>query len=114
MESEQNLNGSADPMITAGRGVIQIMGPDFGFWLFGSSDRGSQRRPRKLTFFFFMCRCHAVEKMTRNSNALIRDGSVMADLDLVNFLSGSTDSAITFSGSADLHVPIHPPPLGLS
>ena len=46
--------------------------------------------------------------MTRNSNALMRDGSVMADSDLVDFLSGSTDSAINFSGSADLHTPIHP------
>ena len=48
--------------------------------------------------------------MTRNSNALMRDGSVMAHSDLVDFLSGSTDSAINFSGSADLHIPIHPPP----
>ena len=47
--------------------------------------------------------------MTRNSNALMRDGSVMADSDLVDFLSGSTDSAINFNGSADLHTPIHPP-----
>ena len=28
--------------------------------------------------------------------------------DLVDFSSGSTDSAINFSGSADLHTPIHP------
>ena len=49
--------------------------------------------------------------MTRNSNALMRDGSVMADSDLVDFLSGSTDSAINFNGSADLHTPIHPPPI---
>ena len=47
--------------------------------------------------------------MTRNSNALMRDGSVMAHSDLVDFLSGSTDSAINFSRSADLHIPIHPP-----
>ena len=50
-----------------------------------------------------MYRCHAVEKMTRNSIALMRDGSVMADSDLVDFLSGPTDSAINFNGSADLH-----------
>ena len=56
-----------------------------------------------------MYRCHAVEKMTRNSNALMRDGSVMTDSDLVDFLSGSTDSAFNFNGSADLHPPIHPP-----
>ena len=42
-------------------------------------------------------------------NALMRDGSVMADSDQVDFLSGSTDSAINFSGSADLHTSIHPP-----
>ena len=35
VDSEQNFNGSADPMITAGRGFIQIIGPDFGFRLFG-------------------------------------------------------------------------------
>ena len=29
--------------------------------------------------------------------------------DLVDFSSGSTDSAINFSGSADLHTPIHSP-----
>ena len=39
----------------------------------------------------------------------MRDGSVMAHSDLVDFLSASTDSAINFSGSADLHIPIHPP-----
>lgn len=33
-----------------------------------------------------------------------------ADSDLVEFLSGSMDSAINFIGSADLHNPIHPPP----
>ena len=48
--------------------------------------------------------------MTRNSNALMRDGFLLAESDLVDFLSGSTDSAINFSGSADLHTPIHPPP----
>ena len=106
MDSERNFNGSADPMITADRGFIQIMGPDFGFWLLGSSDRGSQAQ-----FLFLMCRCHAVEKMTRNSNAHMRDGFVLAESDLVDFLSGSTDSAINFSGSADLHTPIHPPHL---
>ena len=52
VDSEGTFNGSADSMITADRGFIQIMGPDFGFWLFGSSDRGSQRRPGKLTFSF--------------------------------------------------------------
>jgi len=46
--------------------------------------------------------------MTRNSNAFMRDGSVMADSHLVDFFSGSTDSAINLSGSADLHNPIPP------
>ena len=35
------------------------------------------------------------------------------DWDLVDFLSGSTDSAINFNGSVDLHTPIHPPQQGL-
>ena len=49
--------------------------------------------------------------MTRNSNALMGDdGSVMVHSDSVDFLSRSMDSAINFSGSADLHIPIHPPP----
>ena len=52
--------------------------------------------------------------MTRNSNALMRDEFVLAESDLADFLSGSTDSAINFSGSADLHTPIHPPRCGLS
>ena len=39
-------------MITVDRGFIQILGPDFGFWLFGSSDRGSQRFRGNLTFSF--------------------------------------------------------------
>ena len=30
VDSERNFNGSADPMITADRGFIQIMGLDFG------------------------------------------------------------------------------------
>ena len=44
----------------------------------------------------------------------MRDGSVMAHSDLVDFLSGSTDYAINFSGSADLQIPIHPPPVFLA
>ena len=32
---------------------------------------------------------------------------MMADSGLVDFLSGSTDSAIDFSGSADIHTPSH-------
>ena len=47
--------------------------------------------------------------MTRNGIALVRHRSVMAESDLVDFLSGPTDSAINFNGSADLHTPIQPP-----
>ena len=49
LDLERNFNGSADRMITADRGFIQFMGPDFEFWLLGSSDRGSQRSPGNLT-----------------------------------------------------------------
>ena len=79
VDSERNFNGSADPMITADRGFYSDFGP--GFWLFGSSDRGSQAH-----FLFLICLCHAMKKMTRTSNALMRDRSVMADSDLVDFL----------------------------
>ena len=53
LDSERNFSGSADPMITADRGFIQFLGPDFGFWLLGRSDRsdrGSQRSLGNLTF----------------------------------------------------------------
>ena len=49
LNSEQNFNGSADPAITTDRSLIQCLGPDFGFWLLGSSLRGSQRSPGHLT-----------------------------------------------------------------
>ena len=78
LDSERNFNGSADPMITADRGFIQFLGPDFGFWLLGSSDRGSLRCPENLTFSILCAGCHAVEKMARNSDALQSDESVMA------------------------------------
>ena len=61
LDSERNFNGIADPMITADRSFIQFLGPDFGFWLLGSSDCGSQRSPGNLTFYFLYA--HAVEKM---------------------------------------------------
>ena len=41
LDSERNFNGTADPMITADRGFIQILDPDFGFSLLRSSDPGS-------------------------------------------------------------------------
>jgi len=63
LNSERNFNGFADPMITADCGFIQILGPDFGFWLLGSSDRGSQRSSGNFTFFLLCAGCHAVEKI---------------------------------------------------
>ena len=54
-------------MITADCGFIQSLGPDFGFWLLGRSDRsdrGSQRSRGYLTFSLLRAGCHAVEKMT--------------------------------------------------
>ena len=68
-----NFNGSQDPMITADRSFIQFLGPDFGFLLLGSSDRGSQRSLGNFTFSLLCTACHAVEKMTRNSMALQLD-----------------------------------------
>ena len=41
VHSKRNFNGSAEPMITLDRGFIQILGPNFGSWMLGSSDRES-------------------------------------------------------------------------
>ena len=71
LDSERNFNGSADPMITADLGFIQFLGPDSGFWLLGSSDRGSQRSPGNFTSSLSCAGCHA---MTSNGDALKRDG----------------------------------------
>ena len=76
LDSERNSNGSADPMITADRGFIQFLGPDFGFWWLGRSDRGSQRSPGNFIFSLFCAGCHAVKKMTRNSEALELDVAI--------------------------------------
>jgi len=65
--------------------------------------------PVNLTFSLLCARCHAVEKMARNSNALKRDGSVMADSDLVDSLSGSADSAINFEWMGRFTYPYSPP-----
>ena len=114
-------------MITADRGFIQFWGPDFGFWLLGSSS---------LLFFLVSTRfCfdtdvgyinislivilnaktqyHARQLQQLKSLCISRltGPKQFADSDLVDFLSGSTDSAINFSGSADLRTPIHPPPI---
>ena len=82
LDSGRNFNGSADPMKTADRGFIKFLGPDFGFWLLGSSDRGSQRITGNLTFSFrpFMCQMSRSREndLKYFSNALKRDGSVMA------------------------------------
>ena len=79
LDSERYVNGSTDPMITADRGFIQFLGPDFGFWLLARSDRGSQRSPGNFTLSHLCAGCHAVEKMTRNSEAL--------ELDVANMLA---------------------------
>ena len=63
LDSERNFSGSGDPMITADRGFIQFLSPDFGFWLLGSSDRGSPRCSENLTFSLLCSGCHAVDKM---------------------------------------------------
>ena len=62
LDSEQNFNRSAVPMVTADCGFMQILDPDFGFLLLGSSGCGSQRSPWNLTFSFLCAGCHAVEK----------------------------------------------------
>ena len=67
LDSERNFSGSADPMITADRGFIQFLGPDFRFWLLGRSDRsdhGPQRSRGNPTFTLLCAGYHAVEKMT--------------------------------------------------
>ena len=67
LDSERYFSGSADPMITVDRGFIQFLGPDFGFWLLGRSDRsdrGSQRSRGNLTFSLLCAGCHVVEEMT--------------------------------------------------
>ena len=76
LDSVRNFNGSPDPRITVDRGFIQFLGLDFGFWLLRSSDRGSQRSPGNVTFSLLCARCHAVEKMTRNSEALELDVAI--------------------------------------
>lgn len=40
LDSEQNFNRSAVPMVTADCGFMQILDPDFGFLLLGSSGCG--------------------------------------------------------------------------
>ena len=52
-------------MITADRGFIQYLGPDFGFWLLGSSDRGSQRSPGNLTFYLSRAGCHQINLLAK-------------------------------------------------
>ena len=51
--------------MTADRSFIQILGPDLGFWLLGSSDRGSLSSPGNLTFSLLrLCAgCHAVKEI---------------------------------------------------
>ena len=46
-------------MITADRGFIQFLGPDFGFWLLGRSDRivviVDLHVPEEISLSLFMC-----------------------------------------------------------
>ena len=86
LDSERNSNGSVDPMITADRGFIQFFGLDFGFWLLGSSDGGSQRSPGNFTSSSLCAGCHAVEKMTRNCETLKLDVAVSLLFFLVSYL----------------------------
>ena len=61
----------------------------------------TQYHARQLQQLKSLCISHIIQRRKQ-----------FADLDLVNFSSGSTDSASNFSGSADLHTPIHPPRKG--
>ena len=134
LDSEQNFNGSADSMITADRGFIQFWGSDFGFWLLGSSSllfflvsarfcfdtevgyitiSLIAREDQGVVILNAKTQYHARQFQQLKSlciSRIIQRGKQFVDSDLVDFLSGSTDSAINFSGSADLHTPIHPPP----
>ena len=82
-DSEQNFKGSVDPMITVVAVSFTFWARilDFGFWLLGSSDCGSQHSPRNVTFSFLCAECQAVVKMPRNRSAPTHDGSMMADSD---------------------------------
>ena len=70
LDSDHNFNGSVDPMITVDCGFIQFLGPDFGFWLLGRLDQGSQCSLGNLIFSFLCGGCHVVQKRTRNSDGL--------------------------------------------
>ena len=71
-------------MIIINRSFVQFLSLEFGFWLLGSSDRGSQRFLRNLTFSLLCARCHAVEKITKNSDALKHDMATRLLLFLVS------------------------------
>ena len=77
-------------MITADHGFIQFLGPDFGFWLLGSSDHGSPGCPKNLTYSLFCAGCHAVEKITGNSGALKCDESTMAMMKVAFYPRGTS------------------------
>ena len=71
-------------------GFIKFLGLDFGFWLLGSSDRGSPGCPKNLTFSLLCAGCHVVEKMTRNSDALKRDESAMTVMKVAFYPRGTS------------------------
>ena len=72
LDSERHFNGSADLIITVDHDLSRLWTRILDV---RSSDRGSQSFRGNLTFSLLCAGCHAVEKMTRNSNALKRDGS---------------------------------------
>ena len=90
---------------------IQSLGPDFGFRLFGSSDRGSQRSPGHLTFpLYYVPHVTQWRKWLEIVTHLSVTGPwCRIRTDVLDFLSGSTDSSINFSRSTDLHTHIHRP-----
>ena len=49
--------------MTVDGSFIQILETDLGFWLLGSSDRGSLSSPGNLTFSLLCAGCHAVKKI---------------------------------------------------
>ena len=91
-------------MITADRGFIQFLSPDFGFWLLGSSDRGSQRSP-EISYSLI----HVPEKMTRNNDALKRNGFVMAVKKVASYSCGPSHLSDLWS-----KVNHHEPPVSFS
>lgn len=75
----------------------------------GESLNGREKKSAEINFFPPPLTVPGSSRMACHERS-----KQFADSDLVEFLSGSTDSAINFSRSADLHTPIHPPRPGSS